>query len=168
MKDLGLSGVVEVVRDIYTGSTMRIMVGASHSDPISCARGVKQGCPLSPILFNLVVEQLLRGVEDLKGGYLFDEFTLKVLAYADDLCLVANPPEELQALLKRAEEFASWAALRFNIRKCGTLHCNRLEKWNFVAEDTLYLGEQALPILRYKDHYRYLGCDLGADPKAQT
>jgi len=35
-----------------------------------------------------------------------------------------------------------------------------------VAEDTLYLGEKALPILHYKDHYRYLGCDLGADPKA--
>ena len=108
MEDLGLSGkVVEVVRDIYTGSTTRITAGTSHSEPISCARGVKQGCPLSPILFNLAVEQLLRGVEGLNGGYLFDEFTLKVLAYADDLCLVASTPEELQAMLRRAEEFAS-------------------------------------------------------------
>jgi len=46
------------------------------------------------------VEQLLRGVEGLKGGYLFDEFTMKMLAYADDLCLVVSPPEEIQAILK--------------------------------------------------------------------
>ena len=48
------------------------------------------------------MEQLLGGVENLTGGYLFDEFTLK--AYADDLCLVAS---KLQATLKQVEEFAS-------------------------------------------------------------
>ena len=69
-------------------------------------------------------------------------------------------------MLKQVEEFTSWATFSFNIRKCGTLHCNRSGRRNFVVEDALCLGEQVLPILRYKDHYRYLGCDLGADPKA--
>jgi len=131
MEELGPSGkVVEVVKDIYTGSTTRITISNSRSDPISCSRGVKQGCPLSPILFNLAVEQQLRGVEDLNGGYMFDESTLT-----------------------------------FNIRKCGTLHCRRSGRRQFVAEETLHLGQQPLPILQYGDHYRYLDCDLGADPK---
>ena len=44
--------------------------------------------------------------------------------------------------------------------------CNRLGRRHFVAEDTYQLDGQALPTLRYEDHYKYLGSDLGANPKA--
>ena len=55
-----------------------------------CTRGVKQSCPLSPILFNLAIEQLLQGLEDLDVGYQFEELQLKVIAYANNLCLVIS------------------------------------------------------------------------------
>lgn len=91
MGELGLGGnVVLAVKDIYCNTSTRLQVGKSLSDPITCSRGVKQGCPLGPILFNLAIEQLLWGFEDVDTGYQFQEFQLKMLAYADDLCLVAN------------------------------------------------------------------------------
>ena len=69
------------------------------------------------------------------------------------------------SLLQRAEELAKWVGLTFNSCKYGTLSCNRSGR-HFVAEDTYQLDGQALPTLKYEDHYKYLGGDLGANPKA--
>ena len=50
--------------------------------------GVKQGCPLSPILFNLTIQGLLLGLDEIDAGYeLSDGSRIKYLAYADDLCI---------------------------------------------------------------------------------
>ena len=64
MDELGLTGfTLEVVHDIYTDLTMGMKVGKEHTDTVKCRRGVKQGCPLSPILFDLALEQLVSGLE---------------------------------------------------------------------------------------------------------
>ena len=60
MKELGLTGcMLDVVRDIYTDSTTRVKFGKAHTDVVQCWRGVKQGCLLSPVLFDLAMEQLV-------------------------------------------------------------------------------------------------------------
>jgi len=57
MKELGLTGTtLEAVKDIYTGSTTRVKIGKAHTESVDCQRGVKQGCPLSSILFDLALE----------------------------------------------------------------------------------------------------------------
>ena len=107
MEELGLTGnIVEVVRDIYTGSTTRVKIDKAHSEEIQCRRGVKQGCPLSPILFDLALEQLVSNLENSReSGY--------TIGYADDLCLLADSQEQLQTMLDWATAFASWAGLKF-------------------------------------------------------
>ena len=113
-EELGLTGcTLDVVRDIYTDSTTRVKIGKAHTDVVQCRRGVKQGCPLSPILFDLAMEQLVSGLETGKSfGYVAEE-RVAVLAYADDLCLLANSSEQLQMMLDRTKEFADWAGLKF-------------------------------------------------------
>ena len=84
MEELGLNGsTVEVVRDIYTGPTMRVKIGKAHSEEIQCYRGVKQGCPLSLILFDLALEQLVSGLENgRESGYTIrGEEKVATLAY---------------------------------------------------------------------------------------
>ena len=94
------------------------MTGAIHQ-----GRGVKQGCPLSPLLFNLAIEGLLRGIETTEAtGYSFSEgAAVRVLAYADDLVVTSSSEEDARALVARMEEFASWARLSFRVEKCASL-----------------------------------------------
>lgn len=160
MEELGLTGcTLNVVRDIYTGSTTRVKIGKTQTDVVECRRGVKQGCPLSPNLFNLAMEQLVSGLDsddnlgyDIEGG---DK--VAVLAYADNLCLMASSSEQLQRMLDRAGEFADWAGLKFRPNKCATLMINNMAARHFVEMNKFHMGSGELPSMRWEDHYRYLG-----------
>ena len=78
------SDFVQLCGDIYTGSVFRVRFNAGWTEDIPQLRGVKQGCPLSPLLFNLAVEGMLRGVESLPVRYtLSDGQKISCLAYAD-------------------------------------------------------------------------------------
>jgi len=106
MEELGLTGnTLEVVRDIYTGSTTRVKIGKAHTDTVECQRGVKHGCPLSPILFDLALEQLVSGIAGEDVGYnIGGDEKVAVLAYTDDLCLMAESAEELQRMLDQTAD----------------------------------------------------------------
>ncbi|KAL5509854.1 hypothetical protein EMCRGX_G005293 [Ephydatia muelleri] len=165
MKQLGLSGtVLDVVRDIYSHSTIAVRTEReSYTPAIPQNRGVKQGCPLSPILFNIAHEGLLRHLSTSSAGYTIAGYTINALAYADDVCVLATSRTDMQGILDRCKEFADWAGLAFNANKCGSLclinHTSRL----YV--DHLYnphLGTDPIPALSWQERYKYLGCPTGA------
>ena len=165
MERLGLSGsVLKIVRDIYSHSTVAVRTGRDSFTPaIPQNRGVKQGCPLSPILFNIVLESLLKYLATNKAGYTLAEDSYNSLAYADDVCVAASAKEGLQSLLDQCKEFADWAGLTFNVRKCGSL-CLVNESHHIYADHlfTPHLGTEAIPALSWEDRYRYLGCPVRA------
>ena len=78
----GLNGLtMEIVRDFYSQTTTAVRTGKDRTDPITIKRGVKQGCPLSPILFNLVMEVLIRAAESTtEVGYKVANSVVKTLA----------------------------------------------------------------------------------------
>ena len=165
MERLGLSGaVLDVVRDIYSHSTIAVRTGRELYTPaIPQNRGVKQGCPLSPILFNIALEALLRHLSTSTAGYTIAGYTINALAYADDVCVLATSKTDLQGTLDRCKEFADRAGLAFNANKCGSLclvnHTSRL------YADHLYsprLGTDPIPALSWQERYKYLGCPTGA------
>ena len=162
----GLGGTtISVVQDIYSDSTTKVRVGRAYTSDIPCERGVKQGCPLSPILFDLALEQLVRAV-DSTAGCNFGRGEVTILAYADDLCLVTETSQQLQALLHMTHEYAGWAGLTFKPTKCATLSLNNRAQRHYVESTPFTLGDEQLPTLRWEDHYCYLGCELGANPRA--
>ena len=165
MGRLGLSGsVLQIVSDIYTNSTMSVRTGKeTFTQRIPQKRGVKQGCPLSPILFNIVLEGLLKHLSTNKAGYRMAGHTINSLAYADDVCVVASDKAEMQSLLDQCEEFASWAQFVFNTKKCGSLCLSN--KGSPIYVDHLFtphLGTEVIPALTWADRYKYLGCPTGA------
>ena len=114
MEELGLTGcTLDIVRDISMDSTTRVKIRKAHTDVVQCQRGVKPGCLLSPILFDLAMEQLVSGLETGESfGYVAEE-RVAVLVYADDLPLLDDPSEHLQMMLDRTKAFADWAGLKF-------------------------------------------------------
>ena len=89
MERNGLSGsFLATVRDIYSNASIAIRTGRdSYTPPIFQKRGVKQGCPLSPILFNIVLEGLLRHLSSCDAGYTLAGGKVNSLTYADDICV---------------------------------------------------------------------------------
>ena len=83
-------------QNIYDNSTSRIRSSSGFTKDIPQLMGVKQGCPLSPLLFNLAIQGMLHGIDRVDGGYkLSPSLTIKYLAYADDLCIVAHSKEDI-------------------------------------------------------------------------
>ena len=75
MRSIGVpEEVVSILMDIYQGSSFQVQTAGGQTEEIPQDRGVKQGCPLSPLVFNLAVEGLIRGIESSPAeGYSFSE-----------------------------------------------------------------------------------------------
>ena len=80
-------------------------------------KGVRQGCLLSPCLFKLYAEYIMRnaGLDELQAGIKIGGRNINNLRYADDTTLMAESEEELKNLLKRVKEEHERASLRLNI-----------------------------------------------------
>ena len=170
LKLAGLRGsTLEIIRDIYTDSTTHVRTKSGLTPSIVCRRGVKQGCPLSPILFNLVMEAVIRSVESVPDiGYKVAGVTVKSLTYADDLCVLASSQSTTQKMLDMAHQASQWAGLTFNIRKCPTLTILREQGLRQRAVPFQpKLGQELVPALSWNESYKYLGCRTGADPKVE-
>ena len=93
-------------------------------------RTIRQGCPLSPDIFNLTLEVVLRKIQRTGEGYILGDRRHTTLAYADDLAVIADSPDGMMRLLATAEREAWVLGLSFNAAKCAILHLGRLEDEN--------------------------------------
>lgn len=124
LRQLGVpEDVLEIIADMYHGSVTRVRTGQGYTNDIELEAGVKQGCPLSPILFNLAIEPIIRAITNLSDscGAEIHSRSISILAYADDFVLAARNELALQRLLRVAGDTAKWAGLTFNPKKCASL-----------------------------------------------
>jgi len=162
LKTMGLpEELVSVISDLYAGSTTRAMTSAGLTEPIEINSGVRQGCPLSPEIFNLAMEAIIRSITARKGGYQLGEDRISVLAYADDLVFLAENEMELQQQLDTAAEVAEWSGLTFKPSKCATLHLCRQRGGQRVQPTEFKINDDPLLVLGDGDHYRHLGVPTG-------
>ena len=82
-------------------------------------KGVRQGCLLSPCLFKLYAEYIMRnaGLDELQAGIKIGRRNINNLRYADDTTLMAESEEEIKSLLMRLKEESERASLKLNIKK---------------------------------------------------
>lgn len=161
---LGLpEDLIRVIADLYDGSTTQARTANGLTEPISITSGVKQGCPLSPIIFNLAIEPLIRSIRVLRketAYKLVGGTQLQLLAYADDLCFISKSKEGLQQLLDVAATVADWCGLKFKPPKCATLHINCQKSRRVLP--TQFNIQGGLPvILQDGEHYKHLGVPTG-------
>ena len=107
-----------LLRNLYAGQEATVRTGYGTTDWFQTGKGVRQGCILSPCLFNLYAEYIMRnvGLEEAQAGIKIAWRNINNLRYADDTTLMAESEEELKNLLKVKEE-SEKAGLNLNIQK---------------------------------------------------
>ncbi|XP_046985876.1 uncharacterized protein LOC124555855 [Schistocerca americana] len=149
----------QLIADMYNGCSTRVRTSDGLKEEIEIQAGVKQGCPLSPIVFHLALEPVLRAATSLRNecGIPLSGVSVSALAYADDIVLLARDSEAMQTLLNVVGEAATLAGLTFKPSKCATLHIRRRQTLGSVF--ALEGGEPA--VLCAGDAYLHLGVPTG-------
>ena len=95
-----------LLRDLYAGQEATVRTGHGTMDWFQIGKGVRQGCILSPCLFNFYAEYILRntGLEEAQAGIKIAGRNNSILRYADDTTLMAESEEELNNLLMKVKE----------------------------------------------------------------
>ena len=95
-----------LLRNLYAGQEATVRTGHGTTDWFQIGKGVRQGCILSPCLFNLYAEDIMRiaGLEEAQAGIKIARRKISNLRYADDTTLMAESEEELKSLLMKAKE----------------------------------------------------------------
>ena len=120
LKEMGIPDYLTcLLRNLYAGQEATARTGHGTTDWFQIGKGVRQGYILSPCLFNLYTEYILRnaGLEEAQAGIKITERNINNLRYADDTTLMAESEEELKSLLMKVKEESEKVGLKLNIQK---------------------------------------------------
>ena len=121
---------------MYAGQEATVRTGHGPTDWFQVGKGVRQGCILSPCLFNLYAEYIMRnaGLEEAQAGIKIAGRTINNLRYADDTTLMAESEEELKSLLMKVKEDCEKVGLNLNIQKTKLMASGPITSWQIAGE----------------------------------
>ena len=113
-----------------------VRTGHETTDWFQIGKGVCQGCILSPCLFNLYAEYIMRnaGLEETQAGIKIARRNINNLRYADDTTLMAEGEEELKSLLMKVKEESEKVVLKLNIQKTKIMASGPITSWEIDGE----------------------------------
>ncbi len=148
-----------LIASLYMGQEVRIRIEGEESEPCKLGRGVRQGCPLSPLLFNIYIEELIHEtLEAEEGGIKIGGVQVNALRFADDQAMLAESQESLQSLMNRLNEVSEKWGMRINIKKTKVMRISR----DKIKEVALWLNEQKIEQVH---EFCYLGSMITEDAK---
>ena len=118
LKEMGISDHLTcLLRNLYGGQEAPVRTGHGTTDWFQIGEGVRQGCILSPCLFNLYAEYIMRNarLEEAQAGIKIAGRNINNLRYADDITLMAESEEDLKSLLMKVKEESEKVGLKLNI-----------------------------------------------------
>jgi hypothetical protein len=158
------SWMQKIVLNMYQGASSMIKMKGTRTEKIAWKKGVKQGCPLSPLLFNLCLEPLIKAMKKgCEAGGVFirgaeGPINFTIQAYADDIIFISKEPKGIDKMLKVLEQFVEWSKMEANTKKCMTAsyladssrhRCSLARNLQFKGQD--------IPNLTLADSLKYLG-----------
>ena len=154
--------IIRIIMNMYDGATTSINSGTGITEPIPILKGVKQGCPLSPKLFNMMLDELLDNLGDT-WGYNLDGCKINSMAFADDLVLISNTRIGMCNLLAQTNNFLSERQLLLSPPKCCSIRIEPApgtKTTRIVTENPFQLYGKPIKPLSPTDSTRYLGAHL--------
>ena len=143
-------GILEqtcLLRNLYAGQEATVGTGHGTTDWFPMGKGVRQGCILSPCLFNLYAEYIVKnaGLEEAQSGITIAGRNIKNLRYADDTTLMAESEEELKSFWMKMKEESEKVGLKLNIQKTKIMVSSPVTSWQIdgeTAADFILLGSK--------------------------
>ena len=125
-----------LLRNLYAGQEATVKTGHGTTDWFQIGKGVRQGCVLSPCLFNLYAEYILRNarLEEAQAGIKIAGRNINNLRYTDDTTLIAESEEELKNLLMEVKEESEKVGLKLNIQKMKIMASGAITSWQIDGE----------------------------------
>jgi hypothetical protein len=153
LEGLGLNGMfVNAIKSLYDGVQAAVRVNGLMTDWFDVGVGLKQGCILSPVLFNIYLNDFLQEIKDMGVGVTVGEEKIAILGYADDIVLMAESEQDLQDMLSRLELWCNSWEMKVNISKTKVVH---FRPQSTVRTDFEFkCGGECLEVV---NQYKYLG-----------
>eukprot|EP00808_Paulinella_micropora_P014008 g34036.t1 len=120
-----------IIRDAYRGIRMRVLVDGCLTQPVPVSQGVRQGDPLSPVLFLIFIDALAEMLAERCKGLAYSpegpatRRQLRSLLYADDVVMLAESPEELNAMIEVVRSFCDTWRIEINLTKSQVMEVKR-------------------------------------------
>ena len=155
--------------NLYAGQEATVRTGHGTIDWFQIGKGVRQGCVLSPCLFNLYAENILRNarLEEAQAGIKIAGRNINNLRYTDDTTLIAESEEELKNLLMEVKEESEKVGLKLNIQKMKIMASGAITSWQIDGEtmetvrDFIFRAPKSLQMviaaMKLKDAYSLEG-----------
>ena len=137
LKEMGIPDyLTSLLKNLYAGQEETVRIGHGTTDWFQIGKGVCQGCILSPCLFNLYAEYLMRnaGLKEAQAGIKIARKNINILRYADDTTLMAESEEELKSLLMKVKEESEKVGLKLNIQKTKIMVSCPITPWQIDGE----------------------------------
>ena len=151
LKEMGIPDHLTcLLRNLYAEQEATVRTGHGTMDWFQIGKRVRQGCTLSPCLFNLYAEYIMRnaGLDEAQAGVRTGGRNINNLKYADDTTLMAGSEEELKSLLMKVKEENEKIGLNLNIQKTKILASGPITSWEIDGEtvetvsDFIFLGSK--------------------------
>ena len=156
-----------LLRNVYAGQEATVRTGHGTTDWFQIGKGVHQGCILSPYLFSLYAEYIMRnvGLEEAQARIKIARRNINSLRYADDTTLMAKSEEELKSLLMKVKEESENVGLKLNIQKTKIRASGPITSWEIDDSVRLFFWapkslKMMIAAMKLKDAYSLEG-ELG-------
>ena len=137
LKETGMPDLLTcLLRNLCSGQEATVRTGHGTTDWLQIGKGVCQGCILSPCLFNLYAEYIMRnaGLDEAQAGIKITRRNISNLRYADDTTLMAKSEEEIKSLLMKMKEKGEKAGLKLNIQTTKIIASSPITSWQIDVE----------------------------------
>ena len=139
-----------LLRNLYAGQEATVRIGHGTTDRFQIGKGVRQGCILSPCLFNLYAEYIMRNARQDKAqaGIKIAGRNINNFRYAGDTTFMAESEEELKSLLMKVKEESEKVGLKVSIQKTKIMASGPITSWQIDGEtvetvsDFIFLGSK--------------------------
>ena len=132
LKEMGIPDHLTcLLRNLYAGQEATVRTGHGTTDWLQIGKGVRQGCMLSPCLFNLYAEYIMRNarLDEAQAGIKIAGRNINNLRYADNTTLMAESEEELKSLLMKVKEESEKVDLKLNIQETEIMASGPITSW---------------------------------------